>query len=55
MYKDGQKFGQINNLKLYVPWKTILTDSKDITKLCASQLILKISENLYNTYIYFLT
>ena len=48
MYEDGQKFGQFDNVKFYIPWKSIITNDATIKKIYANNLILKInSEDKY--------
>ena len=41
MYKDGQKFGQLNNVKFFVPWKTLFRDDIYVKRIYADKLILK--------------
>ena len=43
MYSDGQKFGQFDNVKLYVGWISLIRDDVTIKKLYANNLILKTS------------
>lgn len=45
MYKDGQKFGQFDNVKLYVGWVSLFKDDVKIKKLFANNLILKVNSS----------
>lgn len=45
MYKDGQKFGQLNNVKFYVPWSTLFKDNIYIKRIYADKCILKINSD----------
>lgn len=45
MYEDGQKFGQLNNVKFYVPWSTLIKDSVCVKKIYADKFILKIKSD----------
>ena len=48
MYEDGQKFGQLNNVKFYVPWSTLIKDNVYLKRIYADKFILKInSEDKY--------
>lgn len=41
MYQDGQKFGQLNNVKFYVPWSTIIKDDVNLKRIYTDKLIIK--------------
>ncbi len=44
MYPDGQKFGQINNIKFFIPWNAIINKNNfDIKRLYADKFLIKIS------------
>lgn len=45
MYNDGQKFGQFDNVKLYVGWASLIKDDVKIKKLYANNLIIKANSN----------
>lgn len=45
MYKDGQKFGQFDNIKLYVDWASLLKDDVSVKKIKANNFILKINSS----------
>lgn len=43
MYTDGQKFGQINNVKFFIPWSSIVKNDISINRLYADKFIVKVS------------
>ena len=45
MYADGQKFGQLDNVKFYVPWSTLFRNNIYVKKIYADKLIIKTSSN----------
>lgn len=45
MYPDGQKFGQLDNVKFYVPWSTLFKNNIYVNKIYADKFILKTSSN----------
>lgn len=45
MYEDGQKFGQFDNVKFFVPWSTLIKNDVVIKRLYANKLIVKINSN----------
>lgn len=50
MYEDGQKFAQLDNVKFYIPWTTLLKDSIRISALHARRLTVRIqSDDKYLT------
>ena len=45
LYEDGQKFGQVNNVKFFVPWATLFKSDVTVKRIYADKLILKTSSN----------
>ena len=45
MYEDGQKFGQFDNVKFYLPWSTLFKSDTVINKLYADKFIAKINSD----------
>ena len=45
MYEDGQKFGQLNNVKFYVPWSTLVRDNVYVKRIYADKFILKVNSD----------
>ena len=45
LYEDGKKFGQLDNVKFYVPWSTLVRDNIYVKKIYADNLILRIDSN----------
>ena len=45
MYNDGQKFGQLDNVKFFVPWSTLFKDEATVKRIYADKFILKTSSN----------
>ena len=43
LYEDGQKFGQIDNVKFFVPWSTLFKSDVSVKRIYADKLILKTS------------
>ena len=43
LYEDGQKFGQLNNVKFFVPWSTLFKDEVYVKRIYTDKLILKTS------------
>ena len=45
MYEDGQKFGQFDNVKFFIPWSSLFKDETVVRRLYANKLIIKINSN----------
>ena len=45
MYEDGQKFGQLDNVKFYVPWSTLFKDDVLVNRIYADKFIAKTNSN----------
>lgn len=45
MYEDGQKFGQFNNVKFFIPWSSLVKDDFIIKRLYADKFIMKVHSN----------
>ena len=45
LYEDGQKFGQVDNVKFFVPWSTLFKSDVAVKRIYADKLILKTSSN----------
>lgn len=45
LYEDGQKFGQLNNVKFFVPWSTLFKDDVYVKRIYTDKLILKTSSS----------
>ena len=45
MYQDGQKFGQLDNVKFFVPWSTLFKDSMYVNRIYTDKFIVKTSSN----------
>ncbi len=43
MYVDGQKFGQLDNVKFFVPWSTLFKDEVAVNRIYADKFIVKTS------------
>lgn len=41
MYQDGQKFGQLDNVKFFVPWSTLFKDDVHLKRIYADKFIIK--------------
>ena len=41
MYQDGQKFGQLDNVKFFVPWSTLFKDDVALKRIFADKFIVK--------------
>ena len=41
MYNDGQKFGQLNNVKFFVPWSTLIKDDVVVKKIYADSFVIE--------------
>ena len=41
MYQDGQKFGQLDNVKFFVPWSTLFKDDVHVKRIYADKFIVK--------------
>lgn len=48
MYEDGQKFAQLDGLKLYIPWSSLVSKKTVVKRMEAKNLIVKInSDDIY--------
>ena len=45
MYEDGQKFGQFDSVKFFIPWSSLFKNDVVIKRLYANKLIVKVSSN----------
>lgn len=45
MYENGEKFGQIDNAKFYIPWTSLLKKEPVVDTLYANKLIIKVSSD----------
>ena len=45
MYADGQKFGQLDNVKFYIPWSALFNNDVSLKKIYADGLIIKTSSD----------
>ena len=45
MYQDGQKFGQLDNVKFFVPWSTLFKDDVHLKRIYADKFIIKTNSN----------
>ena len=45
LYEDGQKFGQIDNVKIYIPWYSLFKNEFIAKKIKAAKFIIKVSSN----------
>ncbi len=45
MYEDGQKFGQFDNVKIFIPWSSLFKNDVVVKRLYANKLIIKVSSN----------
>ena len=45
MYTDGQKFGQLDNVKFFVPWSTLLSENIIVKRIYADKIIVKLNSN----------
>lgn len=45
MYEDGQKFGQFDNVKFFIPWASLFKDDVIVKRLYADKFIVKVSSN----------
>lgn len=45
MYKDGQKFGQFNNVKFFIPWSALVKNDPVVKRLYADKIIVKVSSD----------
>lgn len=45
MYENGEKFGQVDNAKFYIPWVSLLKKSPVVDTLYANRLIIKVSSD----------
>ena len=45
MYEDGQKFGQFDNVKFFIPWSSLFKNDVIVKRIYADNLILKVSSN----------
>ncbi len=45
MYEDGQKFGQFDNVKFFIPWSSLFKNDVVIKRLYAGRLIVKVKSN----------
>ena len=45
MYKDGQKFGQLDNVKFFIPWSAIFKDDINVKRIYADKFVIKTNSN----------
>lgn len=45
MYEDGQKFGQFDNVKFFIPWSSLFRNDVMVKRLYADKLIVKVKSN----------
>ena len=45
MYEDGQKFGQFDNVKFFIPWSSLFKNDVIVKRLYADKLIVKVKSN----------
>ena len=45
MYEDGQKFGQFDNVKFFIPWSSLFKNDVVVKRLYADKLIVKVKSN----------
>ncbi len=45
MYDDGQKFGQLNNIRFYLPWTALFNNNVKVKLLYADNTIIKLNSN----------
>lgn len=45
MYENGEKFGQVDNAKFYIPWTSLLKKDPVVDTLYANKLIIKVSSD----------
>lgn len=45
MYEDGQKFGQFDNVKFFIPWSSLFRNDVIVKRLYADKLIVKVKSN----------
>ncbi len=45
MYEDGQKFGQFDNVKFFIPWSSLIKDDVIVKRLYADKFIVKAASN----------
>ena len=45
MYEDGQKFGQLDDVKFYVPWSTLFKDEVCVKRIYANNFIARINSD----------
>lgn len=45
MYEDGQKFGQFDNVKFFVPWASLLKDDVVVKRIYADKFIVKVQSD----------
>lgn len=45
MYEDGQKFGQFDNVKFFVPWASLLKDDVTVKRIYADKFIVKVKSD----------
>lgn len=45
MYEDGQKFGQFDNVKFFIPWSSIFKNDVVVKRIYADNFILKVNSN----------
>ena len=43
MYEDGQKFGQFDNVRIFIPWSAVIKNDIKLKRIYANNLILKIN------------
>ena len=45
MYEDGEKFGQLTNVKFFIPWSSLFKNDVVVKRLYADKFILKVSSD----------
>lgn len=45
MYEDGQKFGQLDNVKFFVPWSTLFNENVHVKRIYADKFIVRTASN----------
>ena len=43
LYEDGQKFGQFNDIKIFIPWSALFTHDVTINRIHAANFIIKLN------------
>ncbi len=45
MYEDGQKFAQLDNVKLFIPWSSFFKESPSITAMQAKKMTIRVTSD----------